>query len=191
MPYPDTATLGQDNDTLAQRYEQTMTRLEQTTKADYEVELMWECKFDRDILPKHPDLRNNPLVEHASLNTRDSLYGGRTKAMSLRKKIEEGQETIEYCDVMSLYPYICKYGKFPIGHPVIYAGDKCRDFAAMLKKERLIKCCVMPPKKLFHPVLPYRFNQKLLFCLCRTCAEFNMATECTHTEVKNRSQSRG
>jgi hypothetical protein len=149
---------------------------------------MWECEFDRDTLPKHPELRNNPLVEHAPLNTRDALYGGRTDSMSLHKKIEEGQETIEYCDVMFLYPYICKYGKFPIGHPVIYAGDECRDVAAMLKKEGLIKCCVMPPKKLFRPVLPYRFNQKLLFCLCRTCAEkFNMATECTHTEVKERA----
>jgi hypothetical protein len=104
MPYRDTATLGRDNDTLAQRYEQTMTRLEQITKAGYEVEIVWECEFDRDILPKHPELRNNPLVEHAPLNTRDALYGGRTDAMSLYKKIEEGQEAIEYCDVMSLYP---------------------------------------------------------------------------------------
>jgi hypothetical protein len=89
---------------------------------------------------------------------------------------------------MSLYPYICKYGKFPVGHPVIYAGEDCSDVDAMLKKEGLIKCCVMPPKKLFHPVLPYRFNQKLLFCLCHTCAEeFNMATGCTHTEVRERA----
>jgi hypothetical protein len=35
IPYRDTATLGRDNDTLAQRYEQTMTRLEQITKPDY------------------------------------------------------------------------------------------------------------------------------------------------------------
>jgi hypothetical protein len=109
------------------------------------------------------------------------------EAMGLHNKIEEGQEKIKYCDVMSHYPYIFKYGKFPIGHPVIYAGDECRDVDAMLKKD-LIKCCVRPPKKLFHPVLPYRFNQKLLFCLCRTCAEeFNMATECTHTEVRERA----
>jgi G:T-mismatch repair DNA endonuclease (very short patch repair protein) len=72
-----------------------MARLEQITKAGYEVELMWECEFDRDILPKHPELRSNPLVEHAPLNTRDALYRGRTVAMSLHKKIDEGQETIE------------------------------------------------------------------------------------------------
>jgi hypothetical protein len=50
---------------------------------------------------------------------------------------------MEYCDVMSLYPYICK---FPIGRPVIYAGDNCGDIDAVLKKGGLIKCCVMPPK---------------------------------------------
>jgi hypothetical protein len=72
-----------------------MTRLEQITKAGYEVELMWECEFDRDILSKHPELRNNPLVVHAPLNNRDAFYGGRTEAMSLHRKIEEGKETIE------------------------------------------------------------------------------------------------
>ena len=36
---------------------------------------------------------------------------------------------------MSLYPYICKYGKFPVGHPVIHAGDACRDTEAMLQIE--------------------------------------------------------
>jgi len=32
--------------------------------------------------------------------------------MRLHYKATEG-ETIQYVDVMSLYPYICKYGKFP------------------------------------------------------------------------------
>ena len=33
--------------------------------------------------------------------------------MRLHCKIREGQETIQYVDVMSLYPYICKYACFP------------------------------------------------------------------------------
>jgi hypothetical protein len=165
-----------------------MTRLEQITKAGYEVKVMWECVFDRDILPNHPELLSHVLIQQTPLKTRDALYGGRTEAMSLHKEVEEGVETIQYCDVMSLYPYICKYGKFPIGHPTIHAGDECKDIDTMLKKGGLIKCCVMPPTKLFHPVLPYRCNNKLLFCLCRTCAEeLNMATECTHTSVKDRA----
>jgi hypothetical protein len=127
-----------------------MARPEQITKAGNEVELMWECEFDRDILPKHPELRNHPLVQHAPLNTRDAMYGVRTEAMGLYKKIEEGQKTIEYCEVVSLDPYVCKYGKFPTGHPVIHAGEACRDFDVMLRKKGLIKCRVMPPKKLHH-----------------------------------------
>jgi hypothetical protein len=65
--------------------------------------------------------------------------------MRLHCKIREGIETIQYVDVMSLYPYICKYGKFPVGHPVIYVGDACQDTEVMLQKEGLIKCKVLPP----------------------------------------------
>jgi hypothetical protein len=71
--------------------------------------------------------------------------------MSFHKKIEKGQETIKYRDVVSLYPYVCKYGKFPIGQTVIHAGNACQDIDAMLKKEGLIQC-VISPKKLFDQV---------------------------------------
>jgi hypothetical protein len=67
--------------------------------------------------------------------------------MSIHHKIGEG-ETIQYCVVMSLYPYICKYFKFPGGHPVVHAGEACKDVDAMLKMEDLIKCQVLPPKRL-------------------------------------------
>jgi hypothetical protein len=75
--------------------------------------------------------------------------------MSLHYKIREG-ETIQYCDVMSLYPYICKYFKFPVGHPVVHAGEACTDIDSMLKMEGLIKCQILPPKRIYHPVLPFR-----------------------------------
>jgi hypothetical protein len=47
--------------------------------------------------------------------------------------------------------------------------------------EGLIKCTIVPPKRLYHPVLPFRYNKKLLFCLCRTCvSEKNAGGECRH-----------
>ena len=76
--------------------------------------------------------------------------------MRLHCKIGEWEETTQYMDLMSLYPYICKYGKFPVGHPVIHAGDACRNTDAMLQKEGLVKCTVLPHSRLYHPVLPYR-----------------------------------
>jgi len=58
----------------------------------------------------------------------------------------------------------------------------------MLRKEGLIKCTVLPPKRLYHPVLPFRCNNKLLFCLCRTCAlEQNFEDECSHETAAERA----
>ena len=102
------------------------------------------------------------------MNTPDALYGGRTEAMRLYYKIKEGEESVQYCDI-SLYPYICKYFKFPIGHPIIHVGDACADIEACLKMEGLMKCKIVPPTNLYHTVLLYRYDKKLLFCLCRTC----------------------
>ena len=58
--------------------------------------------------------------------------------MRLHYNVREG-EIIQYVDVMSLYYYICKYFKFPVGHPIIDVGDACRDREACLRKEGLMK----------------------------------------------------
>jgi len=90
-------------------------------------------------------------------------------------------ESVQYCDLMSVYPYICKYFKFPIGHPIIHVGAACVYIEACLKMEGLIKCKIVPPNDLYHPVLPYRRDKKLLFCLCRTCVlEHNTTSEFRH-----------
>ena len=71
-------------------------------------------------------------------------------------------ETIQYVEEVSLYPYVCKYFKFPIGHSVIHVGDACQDIQAMLKKDVLIKCSILLPRHLYLPLLPYRCNKRLL-----------------------------
>ena len=101
LPYRDVTT-GAD-DTLAQHYERTMDRLEQITQAVYQVKVQWECDFDKGILADHPELKLHPFVQHSPQNTRDALYGGRIEAMWLHHKAGDG-ETIQYVDVMSLYP---------------------------------------------------------------------------------------
>jgi G:T-mismatch repair DNA endonuclease (very short patch repair protein) len=185
LPFRDVPTMC--GDTLSQRYEQTLARIEQIARSVYQVEIKWECEFDEGILARHPELKTHPLEQQTPLNTRDAQYGSRTVAIRLHYRVREGEQ-IRYCDVMSLYPYVCKYSKFPVGHPVIHVGDTCRDIDAMLRKEGLIKCCILPPKRLYHTVLPYRCNNKLLFSLCRTCAtELNNSTGCTHETVAERA----
>jgi G:T-mismatch repair DNA endonuclease (very short patch repair protein) len=77
--------------TLDERYEQTMQRLEKITPAVNQVTVQWESDFDRDILSKHSELHTHPVVNREPLNTRDALYGGRTEAMRLHYKAQEGQ----------------------------------------------------------------------------------------------------
>ena len=81
-----------------------------------------------------------------------------------------------YVDFTSLYPWVNKYGTYPLGHHDLYVGDEIPDTV-----QGLLKCKVLPPTHLFHPVLPVRMNGKLLFPLCRTCAEEQQA-HCDHNE---------
>ncbi|RZB49914.1 hypothetical protein BDFB_015271, partial [Asbolus verrucosus] len=51
----------------------------------------------------------------------------------------------------------------------------------------LIKCAILPPKKLYHPVLPVKNKyksgaEKLTFPLCGLCAKLNNQKLCDHTE---------
>ena len=100
--------VGRDDETLADRYERTMNRLEQITGVGYQVEVMWECQF-QDILALNQAIKTHPLVAVGPLRTRDALYGGRTEAMRLHYKVRPGEETIQFTDIMSLYPYICRH----------------------------------------------------------------------------------
>jgi hypothetical protein len=36
----------------------------------YVVEKQWECEFDRDIFPQHPELKTHPIVQHSPEHAR-------------------------------------------------------------------------------------------------------------------------
>lgn len=83
------------------------------------------------------------------------------------------------CYSFSLYPYVCKYGKFVLQHPRIIT-ENFLDLSAH-PYEGVIKAVVLPPRKLLFPVLPARINKKLVFTLCSSCAVTLQQTECKHT----------
>ena len=146
-----------------------MQHLEQIRRSGYLVNVQRECEFDESgIVKQKPEMLTHSIVQERPGRTRDVLYGGRNEAKCLHHKAREN-ETIHYVDVMSLYSLICKYLKFPIGHPVIHVGDASRDIAACLCMEGLIRYSIVPPHKLYHPVLLYRCNNKIMYCLCGTC----------------------
>lgn len=72
----------------------------------------------------------------------------------------------------SEYPWVNKYGEYPVGHPTIYLEPENQDPNAYYG---LMKIDILPPIHLFYPVLPYRQkigpSSKLTFPLCRSCVE--------------------
>ena len=76
---------------------------------------------------------------------------------------------------------MCKYGEFPIGHPTIITENFEPISATRRPYKGMIRCRILPPRGLFHPVLPYR-TDKLMFPLCATCADTRNNDRCTHTD---------
>jgi len=61
-------------DTLAERYERAMSRLEQITRVGYQVKVQWECEFgDAGIVDQKPELLTHPIVRQSPLCARDAL----------------------------------------------------------------------------------------------------------------------
>ena len=143
------------------------------------VVVMWECEW-------HRQKKTNAAVQtfvatlkiQPRIDPRDSLYGGRTNAIKMYHKAEPG-EKIRYYDFTSLYPTVQARCPYPVGHPQIIF----RDFGPLEKYFGIVKCTVLPPRGLYHPVLPYRCHGKLMFPLCGTCAnELNQTDACHHSD---------
>ncbi|CAB4015323.1 DNA polymerase [Paramuricea clavata] len=73
-----------------------------------------------------------------------------------------------------------KYGEYPIGHPEIITEN----FQPISDYFGLVKCSVLPPRALYHPVLPYHTQGKLMFPLCRTCADNLQQEPCHHSDAE-------
>ncbi|XP_074115793.1 uncharacterized protein LOC141538310 [Cotesia typhae] len=75
------------------------------------------------------------------------------------------------------------------GHPTVYVGKECNTLCVnndISKVEGLIKCRVLPPRNLFHTVLPYRAHGKLFFPLCKTCCDNLVQEDCYHNCASER-----
>ncbi|KYQ50354.1 putative DNA polymerase [Trachymyrmex zeteki] len=152
--------IGQNSkDTLDARYERTIATTWRV-RCGHIVMEKWECAFDEEM---HADrevrefVEKHPMIQIAPLDPRDAFFGERTGNIVTRYAVE-GNEKIRYVDVCSLYPYILKTGVFPIKHPDIFVGDECSVLigeAPNFNFDRvtgLVRCCVLPPRDLFHPV---------------------------------------
>ncbi|KAL9977373.1 hypothetical protein ACROYT_G014765 [Oculina patagonica] len=162
-------------------YNKTKAKNNKITSAGYNLIEMWECKLKKDkIFQKYykNDL-NREVV--GPLNPRDGFFGGRTNASKLLYNFKDG-EYGKYVDFCSLYPTVQFYKKYPIGHPEKIISPEKYD----KKWYGFIKCKILAPRELYHPVLPQKIkcenSEKLMFPLCISCAKSKQQERCQHSE---------
>ena len=126
------------------------------------------------------------------IDPREALYGGRTETCCLFKDCDLSKEHINAVDFTSLYPNVMRYRDFLVGHPAIIRGPPDIFDYSVNKYFGLMRCCVLPPDDLIHPVLPKRVetkskDEKLIFSLCGKCASDQIFdSNCSHS-VEERS----
>ncbi|XP_048243085.1 uncharacterized protein LOC125375991 [Haliotis rufescens] len=165
---------------LGARYTNTRYRLSLLSQHPEvkRIVTLWEHEFtkmqqENSILRAF--LQGPPCIRiPGPLNPRDAFYGGRTNANEAQE-----DETIKYINICSLYPYICKTGAFPMGHSTPLHQPPVD---TLFELKGLIQCRVLPPKRLYHPLLPYRSGGKLLCPLCLTYADTWSDSPCKHTD---------
>ena len=165
-------------------YTATVERGRRIRAAGYRLVEKWECHWtsEKKRDPRLAErLKSYDLEE--PLRPRDALFGGRTNGLRLYQDTVPGETIIRYYDIKSLYPFVNARRHYPEGHPTILLGDFEPLSTAHLRYKGFVKCKIVPPRQLYIPVLPIRTAQKkLLFPLCRTCAEEQRQSACTHDE---------
>lgn len=172
--------------TIDEIYQVTQRKTELLKQAGFKVIEMWECDFKKE-LKENKELQKqvNEMSWTTPLEPRDAFFGGRTGLSKAYYSAEEGEEIL-YQDFTSLYPTINKYGVYPVGHPQIIVSPLDQNISHYYG---LAKVDVLAPEKLLHPVLPVKFNGKLLFPLCLKCVEdqedlpwFQRTNLCRHSD---------
>ena len=160
----------------------TIEKRKTIEKAGYNHVSTYECQLvnDKDYQTFAKNFTQEVIEP---LNPRDSFYGGRTNATKLLYNFKNG-ECGRYVDFCSLYPTVPYYKKYPIGHPTKIFNPEKYDRSWY----GLIKCKVLPPRGLHHPILAQRIRvndyEKLVFTLCKECPETKNQKECKHSNKR-------
>lgn len=148
----------------------------------YTVTVMWECEWHK-LLRRDRSIKSAfSGISKSKLEPRDAFFGGNTDLSSIYHKCKPN-ETIKYYDFCSLYPYINRRGVNVSRHPKVIIGNDCmnRDLKSFFG---LLLARILPPKKLFHPIVPVKLNNKLIFTLCYKCAENFSPDDCSHSDLE-------
>ena len=124
-------------------------------------------------------------IKHLANKFKESFFLGRTDGWTLFYEAKTDKKNLY--NFTSLYPFVNKFGKYPLGHPRIIHSN----FPPIERIFGLVQCKMTPPKNLYHPVLPYRSSGKLAFPLCAACAESLNQNPCRHNDSEQRLKACG
>lgn len=101
----------------------TINREKELQHMGYKLITVWEHQF-KYHLDKNTALQQfvATLDLQDRLDPRDSFFGGRTNAIKLHYQAKD-DETIQYYDFTSLYPWTNKHCRYPVGHPTIITNN--------------------------------------------------------------------
>ena len=161
-------------------YEKTMQREQELKDNGYNVNVMWECEWDQ-IKKADEEIKKllSEIHVKSRLNPRDAFRGGRVETGRIYYNIEDSEHKlgVMYFDICSLYPYVNCFEYYPVGHPEIITSN----FRGLEEYFGLVQCSILPPRDLLSAVLPVHTSGKLLFPLCRTCADTLQVEPCEHS----------
>ena len=115
---------------LSECYNATKLKAKKIQDAGYQLITMWECDWKRECKTNQAIqtfLAQQTFV--SPLNPRDAFFGGRTNAVKLHHVVDLPDEKIHYQDVTSLYPWVNKYGVYPVKHPQIITNINHTDIS--------------------------------------------------------------
>ena len=172
--------------TLEELHEATLDKIKRLERAGHTVVVEWECQWEKKV-KSTPAIQTflSTLNMVPPLQPRDAFFGGRTGAVVLYHQAGPG-EKIFYVDVTSLYPWVNKTQPYPLGHPEIECPPSSQDIGDYFG---LATVTILPPRGLYHPVLPVRHGGKLTFPLCMACVQKEQSKPfhersalCTHSD---------
>ena len=154
------------------RYERTERKRKWLTqKCGITLETIWTCQIPRNLRRSIYD------QQHFAIRPGMGFYGGRTEVFTSLLKSDD-HYSLRYYDICSLYPYVLRDRDFPLGlcNIIRPLAENIQITAATLGEYfGLAMVKILPPSRIYLPVLPYRCkigkSFKTVFALCKTCAE--------------------
>nr|CAD2209479.1 unnamed protein product [Meloidogyne enterolobii] len=147
--------------TVGETREDDGKRLEIIKKHIKNVDIIWECEI-------HQMLRHNKKMRKSFSNYHNK------GPINIRDCYFE-QHKIAYLDFNSLYPSTIATTSFPVGHPKVHVVPLAEQKVYWTRSDQIpfkgiLKVFLLPPPQLDVPVIPVKFDDRLLFPLCRKCS---------------------